>query len=117
MVETLREARLLSSEISRTRSELQQGLASIQSSQDKKELNDTARYDQLEWLCHTFVESTNMNLQRSLENCELNFRTSFSGIQDSIQELMWYAQSLSVPSLTARGVRASRSPCKFFPMQ
>lgn len=119
MIETLRETMNVSEEMSSTQSaisELREGLNSIQSSQLEMERNSNARYERQESLAHTFFNSINHTLQHSLSGCESQFRLGFGGMQESLQELMWYAQP-TAPQLSqsALGSISTRSPCKFNP--
>ncbi|KAM5358870.1 hypothetical protein ACJZ2D_014929 [Fusarium nematophilum] len=95
MIETLRETMNVGQETSRTQSaisELRERLDSVQRSQLEMERNSSARYERQESLAHTFFTSINQNLQHSLSGCESQFRLGFSGMQESLQELMWHAQ-------------------------
>lgn len=119
MIETLRETMNVSQEMSSAQSaisELREGLNSIQSSHLEMERNSNARYERHESLTYTFFNSINQTLQRSLSGCESQFRLGFSGMQESLQELMWYAQPTAPQLLqSAPGSISTRIPCKFNP--
>ncbi|KAF4469538.1 hypothetical protein FALBO_3583 [Fusarium albosuccineum] len=113
MVETLRETRNVNQEMSKAQS----AIAELRQSQLEMERNSTARYEQQELLAQAFVESIDQNLQQCLGGCESQFRVGFSGMQESLQELMWYAQPL-LPQLSpnTRASMMRRSPCKPKPL-
>ncbi|KAK2841625.1 hypothetical protein FQN49_006068, partial [Arthroderma sp. PD_2] len=91
-VENLRETRNVGEGVCRAQEgmgKMLDGLDSIQSSQLEME----KRYEQQERKLHAFVESINQNLQQRLGDCEMQFRTGFFRIQDSLQGMIRYAHS------------------------
>lgn len=95
MVDTLRETRSVGQEMAKTQTEMVSminGLKSIQSNQLEIEQRLTARYEKHEKLVNIFAEKVFQNLQQRLGASESQFRIGFSGIQNSLHELMNYSQ-------------------------